>query len=551
MSTAGDELSVELHGLLSALREGTLTEAQAARLETLVRQNPAARRAYVEYQHMVADLRWLCGGAPTNAPPTSKTPAAPLGEVNQGWRGLIQGLPWIDAAPLIIFGTIMLAVGLLVGMRLGNAPTVATLPTKVADAPSANSPPPASTTPSSASPPASAPLFATLTETVDCHWESGSLPTHAGARLSRGTLRLTSGIAQIDFDSGASVLLEGPALFDITAANTGLLSVGQLVAHVAPAAKGFTIRTPSAVIVDLGTEFGIIAEAQGATEVHVFDGVVELSTPQQAQQPNLPTLPVTLTAGHAQRLEAPAEDEVAAANWTALPLDPKRFTREVDSPQERILGDRLIADDFTGEKLDRSRWRVITEGIRSPDAMIQVTDGHVELSNRAHLVTRDEYDPAKIGGLRVRGRWTFASDNDMMQILTRSDGVPNPAAHGDTQHGVEFIANTEQGGVMGIYGRGDAQLPFAIALVPIQVGDTFDFEILDDGKNVSLTLTEVGGEGATATVSTQCEVARPTNFVVFHNRERGTKPRRAWLDRVTLEGNLRLNPDLPAETATP
>jgi hypothetical protein len=216
-------------------------------------------------------------------------------------------------------------------------------------------------------------------------------------------------------------------------------------------------------------------------------------------------------------------------------------------PEERVLGDVLLADDFSGDKLDRGRWRVITQGIRSSDAKIRVDDGRVELSNRAHLVTRDQYDPTRLGGLRVRGRWTFASDKDTMQILTRSDGVPNAAANGDTQNGVEFIANTEQGGVMGIYGRGEAELPFAIALVPIQVGDTFDFEIVDDGTNVSLTLTEVGGAGATATVSTVCHVDRATDFVVFHNREQGRKSRRALLEHVSIEGNLRPNPALPAD----
>ncbi|MBX3412462.1 MAG: FecR domain-containing protein [Pirellulales bacterium] len=547
MSDTHDTLPHELRGLLAALREGTLDEAQAARLEQLVRDDPAARRAYVEYQHMIADLRWLCGGVPRSLPPAKPTNPSPLVEGGSGWRGWVQGLPWIDAAPIFIFGGLMLAAGLMLGMRLGDArPSPSSIggssPTLPPGAPPSPPTAIAAEKGETQSPPSVA--IATLAAAVDCDWETGSLPTHAGARLSTGTLRLNAGIAQLDYDSGARVVLQGPAVFEVTATNAGLLSVGQLVARVSPAAVGFTIRTPSAAVVDLGTEFGVIAEARGATEVHVFDGLVELNLSAAAEQPNLPSAPITVAAGQARRLEAQAEDERAAANWIERPLDTERFTRQVVPSRERVVGDLLLADDFTGEKLDRHRWRVITEGIRSPEAKIQVVDGRVELSNRAHLVTREEYDPAKRGGLRIRGRWTFASENDLLQILTRSDGVPNASANGDTQNGVEFIATTDQGGVMGIYGRGDAQLPHAIALIPIQVGNTFDFEILDDGQHVSFTLTEVGGAGATATVATECDIDRPTDFIVFHNRERGRQSRSAWLERVTLEGNLRPNPAL-------
>jgi len=538
----------ELPELLAALREETLDGAQAARLETLICDSPAARRAYIEYQHMVADLRWLCGNQ-SPALPSNPSPAAPLApapSAMSSWMGQLQSLPWVDAAPLIIFGMLMLAVGLVVGMRLGDREPVAVQsshelpeqPATVVDDREAAASPLA---------PQAAPTFATLTRTLDSEWEAGALPTHAGARLATGKLRLTKGVAQITFDSGAEVLVEGPAVFELTSARDGTLSFGKLVAHVPPAAIGFTIRTSSAAVVDLGTEFGVIAEAQGATEVHVFDGKVELEVLGEEADSPVATESIELVAGQARRLEPPAEDEVAAALWLARPFDGTRFVRQIAPVEESVLGDLLLTDDFQGDKLDRSRWRVITEGIRSSNAKILVEEGHVELSNRAHLVTREQYDPAQLGGLRLRGRWTFESENDTMQILTRSDGVPNPATNGDTQNGVEFIANTEQGGVMGIYGRGEAELPFAIALVPIQVGDTFDFEIVDDGTNVSLTLTEVGGEGATATVSTVCHVDRATDFVVFHNREQGRKSRRALLEHVSLEGNLRPNPALPAE----
>ena len=39
-------------------------------------------------------------------------------------------------------------------------------------------------------------------------------------------------------------------------------------------ARGYTILTPTAEVVDLGTEFGVDVDDSGASEVHVFDGDV-------------------------------------------------------------------------------------------------------------------------------------------------------------------------------------------------------------------------------------------------------------------------------------
>jgi hypothetical protein len=49
---------------------------------------------------------------------------------------------------------------------------------------------------------------------------------------------------------------------------------GKLAAAVPRAARGYTIITPTAEVVDLGTEFGVSVDRSGASEVHVFDGEV-------------------------------------------------------------------------------------------------------------------------------------------------------------------------------------------------------------------------------------------------------------------------------------
>ena len=56
-------------------------------------------------------------------------------------------------------------------------------------------------------------------------------------------LRLKSGAILIEFFSGATVVLEGPADFEIISKKKGHLSNGKLNAHVPPQARGFTIKT--------------------------------------------------------------------------------------------------------------------------------------------------------------------------------------------------------------------------------------------------------------------------------------------------------------------
>ena len=153
---------------------------------------------------------------------------------------------------------------------------------------------------------------------------------------------VTSGFMEIAYDTGARVILEGPATYEIESANGGYLAVGKLTARVekkgsgvrgqGPGVRGqdlgawgertanlssssqrkgepttslaprplfgkseirnpkseifnpqslipnplFSVRTPTAVVADLGTEFGVEVDASGATWSHVFRGRVAM-----------------------------------------------------------------------------------------------------------------------------------------------------------------------------------------------------------------------------------------------------------------------------------
>jgi hypothetical protein len=107
-------------------------------------------------------------------------------------------------------------------------------------------------------------------------WENNGMPTRPGAPLPPGRLRLKSGLAHIEFYSGATVILEGPADFELISYNEAYCARGKLRATVPPQAQGFTIGSPKLDLVDQGTEFGLRVDGGDGAEVHVFQGKVEL-----------------------------------------------------------------------------------------------------------------------------------------------------------------------------------------------------------------------------------------------------------------------------------
>ena len=62
---------------------------------------------------------------------------------------------------------------------------------------------------------AAPPFVATLTAANDCLWSAGKLPTTTGSRLTGGTLNLAQGVAEITFDRGAKVVLNGPCTLEL------------------------------------------------------------------------------------------------------------------------------------------------------------------------------------------------------------------------------------------------------------------------------------------------------------------------------------------------
>lgn len=119
---------------------------------------------------------------------------------------------------------------------------------------------------------------AVLSRVVDPEWGEDSPRRGEGDAVPTGRFAIRSGLVQIEFFSGATVIVEGPAELDLESAWRVVCRSGRLRAFVPEPAQGFTIVTPDYAAVDLGTEFALSVGSDGRSEVHVVDGEVRLDS---------------------------------------------------------------------------------------------------------------------------------------------------------------------------------------------------------------------------------------------------------------------------------
>ncbi|NLT72239.1 MAG: FecR domain-containing protein [Verrucomicrobiaceae bacterium] len=266
-----DRLLELAHGYI----ERSLNSARIAELETLLSESEEARRVYVDFMHDHATLHWEQIG-------------------RDGERG--DGIADEDIDEIEDISDYRYSRFPSLWQGFAAAALIALLSLLLLR------------------PPAPAPTFATMKRTEAARWESGPLPTAEGARLGAGELFLVRGIATLDFDSGAEVILEAPARLTLVDAMNCVLTSGTAVAEVGESAEGFTIRTPSARVIDHGTRFAVnVHPVSGATQTQVFDGLVEVALPDGGKSLALRTGQRSVTEGGSLGAVSAAIEE---ATWT-------------------------------------------------------------------------------------------------------------------------------------------------------------------------------------------------------------------------------------------
>lgn len=182
---------------------------------------------------------------------------------------------------------------------------------------------------------------AVLTDSMNAVWgESGAV--QAGQRLYDDGRRMSllSGWAKIAFDYGSEIIIEGPTQFAIQSDENMYLYCGKMLARIPSQAVGFVVDTPSAGVVDLGTEFGVQVESSGSSSVHLFNGKASLLAGEQGERKGS----VLLTTGMARSVE------YLTGQTREVRLNENLFVRRLDSSRKLVWrGEPLNLADVIGQ----------------------------------------------------------------------------------------------------------------------------------------------------------------------------------------------------------
>ncbi len=388
MNDAPDDLA-QLYRLTSAQCDGILTPEQGLQLEGLVLGSEELRYHYILSRHIHAlaqlgrcvltsdsEADEMIVAKPT-APhdlPDESPAAIPVPVVSafnnrcdSGFGYLLSGWP---AAYLI--ATVIFAIGALVG-----AFTYVLEPAQVAERrPAAEGDRPAFGSEKRS--------VGRITGVFDCRWSDATAEAQLGVRVPIGsTYALDSGLMEITYDSGAKVLLEGPVRYRIDSNNGGFLSNGKLTGKVEVAtARGFGVQTPSAIVTDLGTEFGVQVDQQGTTTSRVFRGAVTL----QARSADGATHggERVFRAGEAARIGPERNSQITLLNRTEKS---PAFVREIPAQPIKTLD--LVDVVAGGDGFSGHRGASIdpTSGRRSSEVLIK--NIHTSESPQYRVVGKD------------------------------------------------------------------------------------------------------------------------------------------------------------------
>ena len=157
--------------------------------------------------------------------------------------------------------------------------------------------------------------FAVIRNLFDATWPAAGDIRREGDSLGAEVLRLQSGVAEIQFYSGATMVVEGPAEIALRSAWEARCQVGKVRMRVPPAARGFKLHGPETEIVDLGTEFGLEVR-DGKALVEVLDGEISFKHRKGPER--------IVTKGGAWRLPNDGDAAPGAAGKVQFP-DSGRF----------------------------------------------------------------------------------------------------------------------------------------------------------------------------------------------------------------------------------
>lgn len=296
----------ELYELLMRQTEGDLDDDAKQILAKLLRNDSEAIYAYVEHCQIHTMLAWEHGVLPDSRfDEQSRRSDRSLVVSRKSSRANHWKILALAASILLLFST-----GWVLWVQRSNRST------------------PIESFPSDW---ASREVVARLTKSLGARLsiDGSKRELQVGDPMRTGAYSVVDGFVEFKFHNGSEVIVEAPASFQISNTSRMSLRNGHLSARVPNSGIGFTVETPSAHVVDFGTEFAIEVGEDQTNEVHVFAGEVEVR-PKSSTEPisasnELPRA-IRLVSNQATRFSS------STSSPEGIDVDLDRFVRDLDEP---------------------------------------------------------------------------------------------------------------------------------------------------------------------------------------------------------------------------
>ena len=227
--------------VLEELEEGTLDQARSDELAALLGESPAARRAYLEYFQQSAVLRM-------EAAKLHEHGLLPFVESAAQTRRAIQRSV-LAAAAMVALAAILAA--LIAVARPGQEQMSADV-------------------------------------AAETRWSIDGVPQGSGKDplpVKEGaTVQVFSGTLKLETDEGDRLVVQGPAEVSFPTLYQPQVHEGWLWIDTADSGEPFEVGARSLRIRDIGTRFGVRVPVGGATEVHLVDGELEVTSARDGRR---------------------------------------------------------------------------------------------------------------------------------------------------------------------------------------------------------------------------------------------------------------------------
>jgi hypothetical protein len=297
------EVSAELWELASRACNGTLSPEDQARLEAVLQADESARHFYGLYMLMHADLVWRfrgdavsdeeLGAALAQLTPASEV-STPLPLVD---LSAMLGAP--SAGSFFPRGTVLFSY-VLSSLIFGVVLWAASIWNRSGDRQVGGLAPPSGVATATPGSDGCIMVVGQVTRVDNCRWADPSMAASNGEPVGLGRkFALNSGLLEITYNTGAKVVLEGPAVYRVDHINGGYLIVGKLIGNIAKHetgpedgkgrssrqrvynqdARNFRIVTSTAALIDPyygGAKFAMQAAESGETYMRIYQGRVAL-----------------------------------------------------------------------------------------------------------------------------------------------------------------------------------------------------------------------------------------------------------------------------------